>query len=121
MTMIDSMGHSGSWLLRSSTDSSPTSHPGLGVVSSSLFRGGVSASRISALRLVDGAGSGIGNNGGDAQAPECILVHDPPASWDQVYTLENVVPAPTSVRQPPSKDPQMEYSKIVPQSEQKYR
>ncbi|GKG64144.1 hypothetical protein Tco_0649394, partial [Tanacetum coccineum] len=32
-----------------------------------------------------------------------------------------VVPAPTTVRQPPHKDPQMEYSKIVPQSEQKYR
>ncbi|GJX49638.1 hypothetical protein Tco_0276483 [Tanacetum coccineum] len=43
---------------------SPTSHPGLGVVSSSLFRGGVLASGISALWLVDGAGSGIGNNGG---------------------------------------------------------
>ncbi|GJX64687.1 hypothetical protein Tco_0299030, partial [Tanacetum coccineum] len=47
--------------------------------------------------------------------------HDPPALWDQVHTLENVVPAPTTVRQPPRKDPQMEYSKIVPQSEQKYR
>ncbi|GJS76714.1 retrovirus-related pol polyprotein from transposon TNT 1-94 [Tanacetum coccineum] len=56
--------------------------------------------------------SGIGNNGGvpdgssndsprDAQAPECTLVHDPPALWDQVYTLENVVPAPTTVGQPP--------------------
>ncbi|GJQ98760.1 hypothetical protein Tco_0521745 [Tanacetum coccineum] len=42
----------------------PTSHPGLGVVSSNLFRGGVSASGISALRLVNGAGRGIGNNGG---------------------------------------------------------
>ncbi|GKG16950.1 hypothetical protein Tco_0361907, partial [Tanacetum coccineum] len=50
----------------------------------------------------------------DAQAPECTLVHDPPAPWDQVYTLENMVPAPTTVRQPPRKDPQMEYSKIVP-------
>ncbi|GJY39240.1 putative RNA-directed DNA polymerase, eukaryota, reverse transcriptase zinc-binding domain protein [Tanacetum coccineum] len=57
----------------------------------------------------------------DAQAPECTLVHDPPAPWDQVYTLENVVPAPTTVGQPPRKDPQMEYSKIVPQSEQKYK
>ncbi|GKF69737.1 hypothetical protein Tco_0202794 [Tanacetum coccineum] len=57
----------------------------------------------------------------DAQAPECILVHDPSAPWDQVYTLENVVPAPTTVGQPPRKDPQMEYSKIVPQSEQTYR
>ncbi|GKG63363.1 hypothetical protein Tco_0640858, partial [Tanacetum coccineum] len=43
---------------------SPTLHPCLGVVSSSLFRGGVLASGISALRLVDCAGSGIGNNGG---------------------------------------------------------
>ncbi|GKG41728.1 hypothetical protein Tco_0473479, partial [Tanacetum coccineum] len=51
----------------------------------------------------------------DAQAPKCILVHDP-----QVHTLENVVPALITVGQPPRKDPQMEYSKIVPQSEQKY-
>ncbi|GKF27208.1 hypothetical protein Tco_0083102, partial [Tanacetum coccineum] len=35
---------------------SPTSHSGLGVVSSSLFRGDVSASGISALRLVDARG-----------------------------------------------------------------
>ncbi|GJS00127.1 hypothetical protein Tco_0316635 [Tanacetum coccineum] len=39
----------------------------------------------------------------------------------QVHTLENVVPAPATVGQPPRKDPQMEYSMIVPQSEQKYR
>ncbi|GJS91166.1 hypothetical protein Tco_0773802 [Tanacetum coccineum] len=38
---------------------------------------------------------------------------------EMVHTLENVVPAPTTVGQPPRKDPQMEYSKIVPQSEQK--
>nr|GEX74353.1 reverse transcriptase domain-containing protein [Tanacetum cinerariifolium] len=38
---------------------SPTSHPGLGAVSSSLFRGGVSALGISAIRLVDGTGRGI--------------------------------------------------------------
>nr|GEZ39193.1 retrovirus-related Pol polyprotein from transposon TNT 1-94 [Tanacetum cinerariifolium] len=42
------------------------------------------------------------------------------AQWDQVHTLENVVPTPVTVEQPPRKDPQMEYSKIVPQSEQKY-
>ncbi|GKB44997.1 retrovirus-related pol polyprotein from transposon TNT 1-94, partial [Tanacetum coccineum] len=52
----------------------------------------------------------------DAQAPECIPVYD-----SQVYTLENVVPARTTVGQPPRKDPQMEYSKIVPPSEQTYR
>ncbi|GKG12382.1 hypothetical protein Tco_0346619, partial [Tanacetum coccineum] len=57
----------------------------------------------------------------DAQAPEYTLVHDLPAPWDQVYTLENVVPGPTTIGQPPRKDPQMEYSKIVPHSEQKYR
>nr|GEW79227.1 hypothetical protein [Tanacetum cinerariifolium] len=45
----------------------------------------------------------------------------PPAQWDQVHTLENMVPAPVTVEHPPRKDPQMEYSKIVPQSEQKYR
>ncbi|GJR37603.1 hypothetical protein Tco_1213287 [Tanacetum coccineum] len=39
----------------------------------------------------------------------------------EVHTLENVVPTPTTVGQPPRKDPQMEYSKIVPQSEQTYR
>ncbi|GKD55923.1 hypothetical protein Tco_1289310, partial [Tanacetum coccineum] len=55
----------------------------------------------------------------DAQAPDCTLVHDLPARWDQVYTLENVVPALTTIGQPPRKDPQMEYFKIVPQSEQK--
>nr|GFA25252.1 putative ribonuclease H-like domain-containing protein [Tanacetum cinerariifolium] len=44
----------------------------------------------------------------------------PPAQWDQVHTLENMVPAPATVEHPPRKDPQMEYSKIVPQSEQKY-
>nr|GFA62505.1 hypothetical protein [Tanacetum cinerariifolium] len=53
-------------------------------------------------------------------AQECALVHDPPAQWDQVHTLKNVVPAPATVEQPPRKDPRMEYSKIVPQSEQKY-
>nr|GEY12109.1 hypothetical protein [Tanacetum cinerariifolium] len=37
-----------------------------------------------------------------------------------VHILENMVPAPATVEQPPRKDPQMEYSKIVPQSEQKY-
>ncbi|GJS79961.1 hypothetical protein Tco_0729842 [Tanacetum coccineum] len=47
--------------------------------------------------------------------------YDPPALWDQVHTLENMVPAPTTIGQPPRKDPQTEYSKIVPQSEQKYR
>ncbi|GKG31663.1 hypothetical protein Tco_0426613, partial [Tanacetum coccineum] len=36
----------------------------------------------------------------DAQAPECTLVHGP-----QVHTLENVVHAPTTVGQPPRKDP----------------
>ncbi|GJR59033.1 hypothetical protein Tco_1501195 [Tanacetum coccineum] len=85
------------------------------VVSSSLFRGGVSASGISALRLVDGAGRGIevvivgklvrmGGNGGSYHGE-----------------LSNLVPARTTVGQPQRKDPQMEYSKIVPQSEQTYR
>nr|GFC64471.1 hypothetical protein [Tanacetum cinerariifolium] len=43
---------------------------------------------------------------------EQTLVHDP-----SVHTLENVVPARTTAEQPPRKDPRMEYSKIVPQSE----
>nr|GFD13481.1 hypothetical protein [Tanacetum cinerariifolium] len=50
----------------------------------------------------------------DAQTHEQTLVHDP-----YVYTLENVVPARTTTEQPPREDPKMEYSKIVPQSEQK--
>nr|GFD44571.1 hypothetical protein [Tanacetum cinerariifolium] len=36
----------------------------LGVASSGLFRGGVSASGIPALQLVDSVDRGIGNNGG---------------------------------------------------------
>ncbi|GJU30034.1 hypothetical protein Tco_1173623 [Tanacetum coccineum] len=55
-----------------------------------------------------------------AQAQECTLVHDPLAPWDQVHTLKDVVPALTTVRQPPCKDPQTGYSKIVPQSGRKY-
>ncbi|GKF80659.1 hypothetical protein Tco_0239261 [Tanacetum coccineum] len=50
-------------LAAAAAELSPISHPGLGVVSSSLFRGDVSASGISALRLVDGAGRGIGLRG----------------------------------------------------------
>ncbi|GJS27393.1 hypothetical protein Tco_0488013 [Tanacetum coccineum] len=42
---------------------SPTSTLGVGAISSSLFQGGVSALEMSAMRLVDGAGSGISNNG----------------------------------------------------------
>ncbi|GKF58037.1 hypothetical protein Tco_0171574 [Tanacetum coccineum] len=49
-----------------------------------------------------------------AQAQECTLVHDPSTPWDQVHTLENVVPAPVTIWQPPRKDPQMGYSMIVP-------
>nr|GFB01023.1 hypothetical protein [Tanacetum cinerariifolium] len=48
------------------------------------------------------------------------MVHDPPAQWDQVHTLENMVPTPVTVEQSLRKDPQIEYFKIVPQSEQKY-
>ncbi|GJW53778.1 hypothetical protein Tco_0097863 [Tanacetum coccineum] len=42
------------------------------------------------------------------------------AQWDQVHTLKDVVPAPTTVGQPPHKDPQTGYFKIVPQSGRKY-
>ncbi|GJV11692.1 hypothetical protein Tco_1353233 [Tanacetum coccineum] len=56
-----------------------------------------------------------------AQAQEYTLVHDPPALWDQVHTMENVVAASVTVWQPPRKDPHMGYSMIVPQSEQKFR
>ncbi|GKB42105.1 hypothetical protein Tco_0887047, partial [Tanacetum coccineum] len=122
-------------LAAATSELSPTSHPGIGAVSSSIFQGGVLASGILALRLVDGAGSGIvrrgrisggkkdGGGGGakaisvmyasigasssagtlstqGAQAQECTLVHDPLTPWDQVHTLENVVPAPVTVWQP---------------------
>ncbi|GJU77221.1 hypothetical protein Tco_1274291 [Tanacetum coccineum] len=46
-------------LAAAAAELSPTSTLGVGAVSSSLFRGFVSASGMSALRLVDGAGSGI--------------------------------------------------------------
>ncbi|GJT60757.1 hypothetical protein Tco_1004290 [Tanacetum coccineum] len=36
-----------------------------------------------------------------AQAQEYTLVHDPLALWDQVHTLKEVVPTPTTVGQPP--------------------
>ncbi|GKC73534.1 hypothetical protein Tco_1119417 [Tanacetum coccineum] len=85
----------------------------------------MSASRTSALRLVDGAvmvpPPQLALNPQGAQAQECTLVHDPPALWDQVHTLKDVVPAPMLVRQPPHKDPETGYSKIVPQSGRKYR
>ncbi|GJW66148.1 hypothetical protein Tco_0118032 [Tanacetum coccineum] len=58
---------------------------------------------------------------GGCRAQECTLVHDPPAPWDQVHTPKDVVPAPTTIGQPPRKDPQTGYSKIVPQSGRKYR
>ncbi|GKG07750.1 hypothetical protein Tco_0330719, partial [Tanacetum coccineum] len=57
-----------------------------------------------------GASSSVGTKSSGCSA-------HPPAPWDQVLTLKNMVPAPTTVGHPPRKDPQMEYSKIVPQSE----
>ncbi|GJR86616.1 hypothetical protein Tco_0210627 [Tanacetum coccineum] len=115
----------------------PTPHPLFGEYqSSSPLPSGCQPREITALRLVDGAGSGIvrggqisegkkdGGGGGaeatsvmyaqwrclitactnpqGAQAHECTLVHDPPAPWGQVHTLENVVPAPVTVWQPSS-------------------
>ncbi|GKF90106.1 hypothetical protein Tco_0264069, partial [Tanacetum coccineum] len=54
-----------------------------------------------------GASSSAGTkSSGCSGAPECTLVHDP-----QVHTLENVVPAPTTVGQPPRKNPQSEQNK----------
>nr|GFD43009.1 hypothetical protein [Tanacetum cinerariifolium] len=44
--------------LAAAAELSPTLHPGLGVASSSLFQGSVSASGIPALRLVDGVDRG---------------------------------------------------------------
>ncbi|GKB71659.1 hypothetical protein Tco_0933071, partial [Tanacetum coccineum] len=51
-------------LAAAATELSPTSNLGVGAVSSSLFQGGMSALGMSGLQLVDGAGNGIGNNGG---------------------------------------------------------
>nr|GFA51365.1 hypothetical protein [Tanacetum cinerariifolium] len=53
--IVMSLGHG---RLAAAAELSLTSHPGLGVASSGLFRGGVSASRIPALRLVDGVDRG---------------------------------------------------------------
>ncbi|GJX44760.1 hypothetical protein Tco_0261436 [Tanacetum coccineum] len=126
---------------------SPISHLGLGVVSSSLFRVGVSASDTAlptsrwaieeSVTMLDKEVEYVeikdcweercrcphailiaGTKSSDAQAFRTVtLVHGPL----RYIQPGNVVPAPTTVGQPPRKDPQMEYSKIVPQSEQKYR
>ncbi|GJY04103.1 hypothetical protein Tco_0370043 [Tanacetum coccineum] len=102
----------------------------MGVVCCSLFffrGGGVEAcwpQKISALRLVDGRG--IGNNGGvpDGSASSSAGTKSSGCSGSgmytgngpQVITLENVVPARTTVGQSPRKDPQMEILQVVPQS-----
>ncbi|GKA82876.1 hypothetical protein Tco_0789624 [Tanacetum coccineum] len=55
-------------LAAAATELSLTTSLGVGVVSSHLFQGGMSASGMSALRIVDGAGNGIGKgrkNGGN--------------------------------------------------------
>ncbi|GJU08217.1 hypothetical protein Tco_0273638 [Tanacetum coccineum] len=89
---------------------------GWGVVSSNLFRGGVSASGISALRLVDGAGRGIGCSGSGMYHWYMILLAPHGIRY---HTLENVVPAPNQLSGAPVRDPQMDI-KIVPRSEKKY-
>nr|GEX93681.1 hypothetical protein [Tanacetum cinerariifolium] len=61
----------------------------------------------------DKKGGGSGGVGAEATSGMYASI----AQWDHVHTLENVVPTPATVEQPPRKDPQMEYSKIVPQSE----
>ncbi|GKB32983.1 hypothetical protein Tco_0872384 [Tanacetum coccineum] len=95
----------------------------------------VCGGRISVGRKDDGGSGGAGTeatsvmyappqlalNPQGAQAQECTLVHDPPAPWDQVHTIKDVVPTPTPIGQPPRKDPETGYSKIVPQSGRKYR
>nr|GFC37251.1 hypothetical protein [Tanacetum cinerariifolium] len=97
ITAIDSMSHS------------------LGVASSGLFRGVVSASGIPALRLVDGVDRGVGYGVikilmvGEMQVPRPQLALSSKDAQTQEQTL------------PPRKDPHMEYSKIVPQSERKNR
>ncbi|GKD08871.1 hypothetical protein Tco_1188556 [Tanacetum coccineum] len=91
----------------------------------------MSASGISALRLVDGAGSGIGveymeikKNGGSrgvgasssagTKSSGCSGSGIYTGTWSSGTYSGDVVPAPTTVGQPPRKDPQMEYSKIEP-------
>nr|GFD26570.1 hypothetical protein [Tanacetum cinerariifolium] len=63
---------------------------------------------------IRGDKKGGGSGGVGAEATSGI-------SMGLVHTLKNVVLALATVEQPPRRDPQIEYSKIVPQSEQKYR
>nr|GFB59696.1 hypothetical protein [Tanacetum cinerariifolium] len=71
----------------------------------------MSASRISALRLVDGTGRVCGGRiRGDKKDGDSVGAEATSGMYASIATVE----------QPPRKDPQMEYSKIVPQSEQKY-
>ncbi|GKA90463.1 hypothetical protein Tco_0812333 [Tanacetum coccineum] len=103
-TVIDLASHSRSWLSSSSSSRAlPNLNPRYGSSSGIVCGGWISVGRR------DGGGSGDG-----AQAQERTLVHDPLAPWDQVHTLKDVVPAPTTVGAPPRKDPQKGYSKIVP-------
>ncbi|GJR88605.1 hypothetical protein Tco_0212616 [Tanacetum coccineum] len=108
LSISESGLYSGSWLSSTAAaDLYPTSTLRSGkVVSSSLFRGGVSASGISALRLVDGVGRGIGYVG---VGPDCH------GTCPQVHTLENVVAGSSNVGRPPRRILRWEYSKIVPQ------
>ncbi|GJV01264.1 hypothetical protein Tco_1334833 [Tanacetum coccineum] len=102
------MGHSGSWLSRSSSNRTLPNLTTRSRSSSGIVRGG----RIRGDKK-DGGSGGVGASSSDfmatiilwdGSAPECTQVHDPPALWDQVHTLENVVPAPTTVGQPPRKE-----------------
>ncbi|GJX13766.1 hypothetical protein Tco_0205524 [Tanacetum coccineum] len=77
------------------------------------------AALIRGGQISKGKKDGGGSGGVGAEATS--VMYDSIAPWDQLHTLENVVLAPVTVRQPPRKDPQMGYSMIVPQSEQKYR
>nr|GEX70770.1 ribonuclease H-like domain-containing protein [Tanacetum cinerariifolium] len=70
--------------------------------------------------LVRGLPSKIFENDHTCVACQKGKQHKASCKAKTVHTLKNVVPAPATVEQPPRRDPYMEYSKIVPQSEQKY-
>ncbi|GJQ98927.1 hypothetical protein Tco_0521912 [Tanacetum coccineum] len=59
-----------------------------------------------------------GTQSSGSQAQECTQVPDPPALWDQVHTLENVVPCSSICRNIPLVGTLYGTLYIVPQSEQ---
>ncbi|GKC14100.1 hypothetical protein Tco_1010882, partial [Tanacetum coccineum] len=115
-------------LAAAAAELSPNSHPGLGVADAISL---ISTSSTLGLRgrirgdKKNGGSRGVGaSSSAGTKSSGCSGFGMYTGTWSAgtyFREQENVVPAPTTVGQPPCKDPQMEYSKIVPQSEQKYR